>query len=83
MELGYLPVYWNECQTKIVRRGLDNSNLTRLPLDASFEGVRRLFVLAFNNTAFNVRNNQINKHNNRVLRNSHTKHFLPRVNIAN
>ena len=82
MELVYLPVYWNEYQTKIGRRDLDNNNLTRFHLDASFEGARRLFVLAFN-TAFNVPNNQINKHNNRVLRNSHTKHFLPRVNIAN
>ena len=81
MELVYLPVYWNEYQTKIGRRDLGN-NLTRFPLDACFEGVRRLFLLAFNNTAFNVPNNQINKYNNRVLRNSHTKHFLPRVNIA-
>ena len=63
------PVYWNEYQTKIETRNLDNNNLTRFPLDASFQGVRRLFVLAFNNTAVNVRNNLINT-NNRVLRNS-------------
>ena len=44
------PVYWNEYQTKIESRNLDNSNLTRFPLDASFQGVRRLFVLAFDNT---------------------------------
>ena len=44
------PVYWNEYQTKIETRNLDNNNLTRFPLDASFQGVRRLFVLAFNNT---------------------------------
>ena len=37
------PVYWNEYQTKIESRNLDNSNLRRLPLDASFQGVRRLF----------------------------------------
>ena len=65
------PVYWNEYQTKIETRNLDNNNLTRFPLDASFQGVRRLFVLAFNNTTVNVPNNPINNTNNRVLRNSH------------
>ena len=77
------PAYWNEYQTKIETRNLDNNNLTRFPLDASFQGVRRLFVLAFNNTTVNVPNNPINNTNNRVLRNSHTKYFLPRVNITN
>ena len=76
-------VYWNEYQTKIESKNLDNNNLTRFPLDASFQGVRRLFVLAFNNTTVNVPNNPINNTNNRVLRNSHTKYFLPRVNITN
>ena len=77
------PVYWNEYQTKIKTRNLDNSNLTRFPLDAFFQGVRRLFVLAFNNTTVNDDNNLINNTANRVLRNSHTKYFLPRVNITN
>ena len=44
------PVYWNEYQTKIETRNLDNNNLKRFPLHTSFQGVRRLFVLAFNNT---------------------------------
>ena len=48
-----------------------------------FQGVRRLFVLALNNTTVNVPNNPINNINNRVLRNSHTKYFLSRVNITN
>ena len=42
-----------------------------------------MFVPAFNNTTANVPNNPINNTNNRVLRNSHTKYFLPRVNITN
>ena len=42
-----------------------------------------MFVLAFNNTNVNVPNKPINNTNNRVLRNSHTKYFLPRVNITN
>ena len=77
------PVYWNEYQTKIESRNLDNNNLTRFPLDASFQGVRRLFVLAFNNTTVTVPNNPISNNNNRVLRKSHTKYFLPSVNITN
>ena len=68
------PVYWNEYQTKIETRNLDNNNLRRFPLDASSQGVRRLFVLVFNNTEVNVK---------KVERNSHTKYFLPRVNITN
>ena len=77
------PVYWNEYQAKIETRNLDNNNLTRFPVDTSFQGVRGIFVLAFNNTTVNVPNNPINNTNNRVLRNSHTKYFLPRVNITN
>ena len=69
------PVYWNEYQTKIETRYLDNKNLTRFPLDSSFQGVRRFLVFAFNNTTVNVPNNPINDTNN-----SHTKYFLPRVN---
>ena len=77
------PVYWNEYQTKIESKNLDNNNLTRFPLDASFQGVRRLFVLVFNNTTVNVPNDPINNTNNRVEINSHKKHFLPRANIEN
>ena len=77
------PLYWNEYQTKKETRNLDNPNLTRFPVDASFQGVRRLFVVAFNNTTVNAPNNQINNTNNRVLRSSHTKYILPRVNITN
>ena len=75
-------VYWNEYQTKIESKNLDNNNLTRFPLDASFQGVRRLFVLAFNNTTAKVPNDPINNINNKVLKNSHAKYFLPKVNIT-
>ena len=74
-------VYWNEYQ--IESRNFDNNNLKRFPLDASFQGVRKLFVLAFNNTNVTVPNNLINNTNNTVLKNSHTKYFLPRVGITN
>ena len=58
------PVYWNEYQTKIETRNLDNNSLTRFPLDASFQGVRRLFVLAFNNITVKAPNDPINNTNN-------------------
>ena len=75
LESGFnRPVYWNEYQTKTETRNLDNNNLTRFPLDASFQGVRRLFVLVFDNTENGAK---------KVERNSHTKYFLPRVNITN
>ena len=77
------PVYWNEYQRNIETRNLGNNNLTGFFLDASFQTVRRLFVLAFNNTTVTVPNNPIKNTNNRVERNSHTKYFLPRVNMTN
>ena len=39
------PVYWNEYQTKIETRNLDDNNLTRFPLDASFQGVEDCLFL--------------------------------------
>ena len=66
-------VYWNEYKSKIETQELDNNNLKIFPLDSSFQGKNRLFVLAFNNTENDA---------NRVERNSHQKYFLPRVNIT-
>ena len=66
-------VYWNEYNSKIETKDADNNNVTRFPLDASFQGVNRLFVLAFNN----VNNDAIE-----VKRNSYRKYFLPRVDIT-
>ena len=40
-----------------------------------------LFLLF--NTTVNVPNDPINNTNNRVERNSHTKYFLPKVNVTN
>ena len=47
-------------------------------MDASFQGVNRLFVLAFNNTTLTNGNDGPN----RVKRDSHRKYFSPRVNIT-
>ena len=38
-------VYCNEYKSKTKRKTADNNNVTRFPLDASFEGVNRLFVI--------------------------------------
>ena len=62
-------------------RKLDNNNLTRFPLDASFQVVRRSFLLAFNNTTVTIPNNPINNNNN--LKETVTKYFLLGVNITN
>ena len=64
-------VYWNKYKSKIETKHLDANNVTRFPLDASFQGVNRLFVLAFNNGA------------NIVQRDSHKNYYLPRVSITN
>ena len=53
-----------------------------IQMNNSFQGVKRLFVLAFNNTAA-VANNPISNTNSRVLKDNHRKYFLPRVNITN
>ena len=67
-------VYWNEYQSKIEIKTVDDNNIIRFPLDASLQGVNRLFVLAFHNTE---------NGNKKVERNSHRKYFVPRVDITN
>ena len=66
-------VYWNEYKSKIETKAADDTNVTRFPLDASFQGVNRLFALAFNN---------VDDDANEVKRNSYRKYFLPRVDIT-
>ena len=69
-------VYWNEYKSKIETKEIDlnnNQNVTRFLLDASFQGINRLFVLVFNN---------FNNGANKVERNSHEKYFLPREKIT-
>ena len=67
-------VYWNEYKSKIETKTADNDNITRFPLDVSFQEADGLFVFAFNNTDGNA---------NKVERNSHRKYFLPRVDVTN
>ena len=67
-------MYWNEYKSKIEAKEADTNNLKIVPLDASFQSVNRLFILAFDNT-----NNSANK----VERDGHRKYFLPSLHITN
>ena len=71
------PVYWNKYKVidnKVVEIAANNGEkYIRELLDSSWQGVKRLFVLAYNNTAGN----------NQVSIDSYKKYFLPRVKIEN
>ena len=72
------PIYWNEYKVtpnKIVEiAAINEEKYIRELLDSSWQGVKRLFVLAYNNT---------NNDNNQVSVDSYKKYFLPRVKIEN
>ena len=71
-----LSLYQLKIKSKIetkARNTANDQNPRRFPLDASFQGVNRLFVLAFDNTDGNA---------NQVERNSHGKYFPQRVDIT-
>ena len=72
-----IPIYWNEYKVtpnKIVEIvPINEEKYIRELLDSSCQGVKRLFVLAYDNTAGN----------NQVSIDSYKKYFLPRVKIEN
>ena len=71
------PVYWNKFKVvdnKVVEIAAANAEKhIRELLDSSYQGVKRLFVLVYDNTAGD----------NHVSVNSSKKYFLPRVRIKN
>ena len=71
------PVYWNKYKVidnKVVEIAAANAEKhIRELLDSSYQGVKRLFVLVYDNTAGD----------NHVSVNSSKKYFLPRVRIKN
>ena len=71
------PIYWNEYKVtpnKIVEIAANNEEkYIRELFDSSWQEVKRLFVLTYNNTAGN----------NQVSVDSYEKYFLPRVKIEN
>ena len=61
------------------------TGITRFPLDAAFQGVNRLFVLAFEDTNADEAADAAAPRNlvaNQVIRNSYRKYFVPRVDIT-
>ena len=75
------PIYWNKYKVidnKVVEIAANNEEkYIRELLDSSYQGAKRLFVLAYDNKVDN------NDHNNQVSINSFKKYFLPRVKIEN
>ena len=71
------PIYWNEYKVtpnKIVEiAAINEEKYIRELLDSSWQGVKRLFVLAYNNK----------EGDNKVSVDSYKKYFLPRVKIEN
>ena len=71
------PIYWNKYKVidnKVVKIAAHNEEkYIRELLDSSYQGVKRLFVLAYNNAAGN----------DHVSIDSFKKYFLPRVKIEN
>ena len=65
-------VYWNKYKI-IPNKTYDENDRIRELLDSSYQGVKRLFVLAYRDRSSA----------NRVTPNSHRKYFLPRVKIEN
>ena len=67
------PVYWNKYKV-IDNKVVENAEKhIRELLDSSYQGVKRLFVLAYNNK----------EGDNKVSVDSYKKYFLPRVKIEN
>ena len=70
-------IYWNKYKVidnEVVGIAANNEEkYIRELLDSSYQGVKRLFVLAYDNTAGN----------NQVSVDSYKKYFLPRVKIEN
>ena len=76
------------CVQTISRNSTQKTGITRFALDAAFQGVNKLFVLAFEDTRANDpaidANNPApqNLAANRVIRNSYRKYFVTRVDIT-
>ena len=64
------PVYWNEYKV-IPNKNYNANECMRERLDASIQGVKKLFVLAYG------------RENDDATENSHRKYFLPRMKIKN
>ena len=62
-------VYWNEYKTKEINENADANVFKYINLDPSFQGVNRLFVMAYNRA------------NGEPTRNGRRKYYLPRIDL--
>ena len=62
-------VYWNEYKTKELTENADANVFKYINLDPSFQGVNRLFVMAYNRA------------NGQPTRNGRQKYYLPRIDL--
>ena len=61
--------YWNEYETKEQNEDADNNVFEHINLDPSFQGVKRLFVMAYSRAA------------GQPHRNGQQKHYLQRIDL--
>ena len=79
-------IYWNQYVSKpFTEQAANKTGITRFSLDAAFQGVNRLFVLAFEDTRADEAADAPAPRNfavNQVRRTSYRKYFVPRVDIT-
>ena len=63
-------IYWNECKTKEINENADANVFKYIDLDPSFQGVNKLFVMAYNRA------------NGQPTRNGQRKYYLPRIDLG-
>ena len=64
-------IYWNEYKTKEMSENVDDNAVEYISLDPSFQGVNRLFIMAYGRAA------------GQPDRNSQQKYYLPRIDLKN
>ena len=62
-------IYWNEYKTREINENADANVFKYINLDPSFQGVNRLFVMAYNRA------------NGQPTRNGQRKYYLPRIDL--
>ena len=79
-------IYWNQYVSKpLTEQAANKTGITEFSLDAAFQGVNRLFILAFEDIRADEAADALAPRNlvaNRVIRNSYRKYFVPRVDIT-
>ena len=64
------PIYWNEYKIKEQTENADANAVKYINLDPSFQGVNRLFLMAYSTAD-----------NNQATRNVQQKYYLPRIDL--